>query len=253
MDEFKKYLFENRDQLDLEKPPRPQVWKHIQRETDVAKKPVIPVFMKWAAAAAILVAVSTVAYWRMQPSTPESAQAKLAGKATQSDKAPESTGRVDSSTGTVSQPEIDVTNRELPGVPITPEKTTRTVNRKSTAKEKQTTTPQPASPLDLVENNYASIINYQVAKLEKTPIYIESAGYFHVFKKQWLDLDRDEKKVKQDVRLYGLNDNLVTQLIQLYQQKLWLLKELQTEINKMNVRASQHPDIKRVAPAYLKL
>lgn len=253
MDEFKKYLFENRDQLDLEKPPRPQVWKHIQRETKVVKKPVISIFMKWAAAAAILVAVSTVAYWWMQPSAPEKVKPALAGGTTKTDNSPELTGRADSSTGTASQPEIDVTNPELAGDPITTEKTTRPENRKPHPKEKQTARPQPASPLDMVESNYASIINYQVAKVEKTPIYIESAGYFHVFKKQWLDLERDEKKVKQDVRLYGLNDNLVNQLIQLYQQKLWLLKELQTEINKMNVRASQHPDIKRVAPAYLKL
>ncbi len=54
-----------------------------------------------------------------------------------------------------------------------------------------------------------------------------------------------KKKVKQDVRQYGMNDNIVNQLIQLYQQKLWLLKELQTEINKMNVRAQQHPDLRQ--------
>ncbi len=50
-----------------------------------------------------------------------------------------------------------------------------------------------------------------------------------------------------------MNINIVDKLIQLYQQKLWLLKELQSEINKMNVRAKQHPDIQRTNPAYLKL
>ncbi len=253
MDEIKKYLFENRDELDLERAPRPQVWKYVQRETSVVKKPVVPLYLKWAAAAAILVAVSTMTWWWVRPAAPQTTEPELSVVTPKINNIPEPARRVGSSTGTSSQPEIDVTNPELPGEPITAGETRKRENRKRTHKEKQAAPQQPASPLDLIEDNYASIINYQVKKLEKTPIYIESAGYFHLFKKQWLDLERDEKKVKQDVRLYGLNDNLVNQLIQLYQQKLWLLKELQTEINKMNVRASQHPDIKRIAPAFLKL
>ncbi|WP_315818718.1 hypothetical protein [Paraflavitalea speifideaquila] len=120
-------------------------------------------------------------------------------------------------------------------------------------KEENNKHAKPISPLKAIEDNYTTIINYQVKKLENTPIYTESPGYFHVFKKQWLDLEGEEKKVKQDVRLYGLNDNVVDKLIQLYQQKLWLLKELQSEINKMNTRAKHYPDIQRTNPAFLKL
>lgn len=250
MDEFKKYLFDHRDELDAEKPPRPQVWKHVQRETQVVKKPVIPMMAKWIAAAAILVAVSILIYQLQRPAKPDTTQ--LAGGNTKKPAtSPESNGRTDSSVGTPSTAVIETPVVELPGPKLTREKTP--ASRRLAKKERSVAPAQSKSPLEAVEDNYATIINYQLQKLEKTPIYTESPGYFHVFKKQWLDLERDEKKVKQDVRQYGMNNNIVDKLIQLYQQKLWLLKELQSEINKMNVRAKQHPDIQRTNPAYLKL
>ena len=252
MDEFKKYLFDHRDELDTEKPPRPQVWKHIRRETQVVKKPVIPLIAKWAtAAAAILVAVSVLIYQLQRPVKMD--DTKLSVKdASKTNKGPEPNGQVDSSTGTVSTPVIEERTHELPGDKVIPE-TTIPDTRKIARKDKPVQAPKQVSPLQAVEDNYATIINYQLQKLGKTPIYTESPGYFHVFKKQWLDLERDEKKVKQDVRMYGMSDQVVNKLIQLYQQKLWLLEELQSEINKMNVQARQHPDMQRTNPAYLKL
>jgi hypothetical protein len=252
MDEFKKYLFDHRDELDMEKPPRPQVWKHIQRETKVVKKQVITLAVKWLAAAAILVAVSTLIYQLQRPE--KAAPPQFSGIDTpKTNNSPELSGQVDSSTGTPSTPVNEQSVQELPGKKIAPRKVTIPATRSLALKEKNSLPVKPVSPLKAIENNYATIINYQVQKLESTPIYTESPGYFHVFKKQWLDLERDEKKVKQDVTLYGLNDNVVDKLIQLYQQKLWLLKELQSEINKMNTRAKQHPDIQNTNPAFLKL
>ncbi|NII24718.1 hypothetical protein HB364_06500 [Pseudoflavitalea sp. X16] len=250
MDEFKKYLFDHRDELDTEKPPRPQVWKHIQRKTQVAPKPVITLVAKWLVAAAILVAASILIYHLQHP---EKVEPRLSAVDTpKTSNNPELTGRVNSSTGTASGQGSKGSATELPGDKTTKERTTVPDTRKPAKKDLAQTT-KPVSPLKAIEDNYATIINYQLRKLEKTPIYTESPGYFHVFKKQWLDLERDEKKVKQDVRLYGLTDNVVYQLIQLYQQKLWLLKELQSEITNMNSRAKQHPDIQRTNPAYLKL
>lgn len=251
MDECKKYLFEHRDELDTEKPPRPQVWKYIQRETQVVKpKPVMPLVAKWTAAAAVLV-VATVLIIRFQRPEPVNPPAYTVVDAPKASQGPEPKSQADSSTGTASLPASEAPARELPGDQPATETVAATPRREK--KEKAVPATKPASPLQAVEDNYATIINYQLEKLEKTPIYTESAGYFHVFKKQWLDLEKEEKKVKQDVKLYGLHDHVVNQLIQLYQQKLWLLKELQTEINRMNVRAQQYPDLRRSNPAYLKL
>lgn len=252
MDEFKKYLFEHRDELDTEKPPRPQVWKHIRQQTQEVKKPVIPLIAKWAtAAAAILVAASVLIYQLQHPVKTDDPKLSV-NTDPKTNTTPEPNGQADSSTGTASMQENKELDTELPGDKTLAENNTAPDDHK-TKRDKIAGIQKPASPIKTIEDDYVTIINYQLKKLATTPIYTESAGYFHVFKKQWLDLEKDERKVKQDVRLYGLNDQIVGKLIQLYQQKLWLLTELQTEISKMNVRAQQHPDIKRNKPAYLKL
>ena len=56
-----------------------------------------------------------------------------------------------------------------------------------------------------------------------------------------------------EIGAYGVNDMVLEQFIQLYQQKLLLLKQLQDEINKMNNRAHRYPEIQRKSPSYLKM
>lgn len=252
MDEFKKYLFEHRDELDTEKPPRPQVWKHIRQQTQRVKKPVIPLTVKWVGtAAAMLIAAFVLIYQLLRPVKTDN-PALSANNNPTTNTIPEPNGQVDSSAGTAFMQQNKEPNKELPGDKQLAEINPVPDNQK-TKQDKLTGIQEPASPIKTIEDDYVTIINHQLKKLATTPIYTESAGYFHVFKKQWLDLEKDERKVKQDIHRYGLNDQIVGKLIQLYQQKLWLLGELQTEINKMNVRAQQYPDIKRNKPAYLKL
>jgi hypothetical protein len=59
-------------------------------------------------------------------------------------------------------------------------------------------------------------------------------------------MDRDERQVRNDIKAYGLTNEFLEQLINVYQQKLTLLKNLQTEVNKMNnkVREKQSPSEK---------
>ena len=47
-------------------------------------------------------------------------------------------------------------------------------------------------------------------------------------------MDQDEQAVRNDIKTYGLNTEFLEQLINVYQQKLNLLKNLEAEINKMN-------------------
>ena len=101
--------------------------------------------------------------------------------------------------------------------------------------------------MDALQENYATIINMQLKKLEATPIHVESPGYFHAFKKEWYDMEKDEKKIKDDIRLYGLNDRALHQPIGFGQ----LLR--QEEINKMNNRAQQYPEMQSKSPSYLKM
>jgi hypothetical protein len=53
-------------------------------------------------------------------------------------------------------------------------------------------------------------------------------------------MEKDEKLIKSDIAKRGMTDVLLGQLINVYQQKLGLLKQLQIEMNKTNNRYKQN-------------
>jgi hypothetical protein len=252
MDEFKKYLRENRHMLDVESPPRATVWQNIEQRGSVRKKMVISPLARWMAAACIVLLTGAATYV-LWPSKTGSAVAGTKPKTQHSKpdtsiESPEKIGWTDTAGSAISPLPGEViavnagaeTKKSLTEVPAKPRKVVRSALKKKT-------------PVDLLQENYASIINVQLKKLEATPIHVESPGYFHAFKKQWYDMEKDEKKIQEDIKLYGLNDAVLTQFIQLYQAKLLLLKQLQDEINKMNNRAHQYPEMQTRKPSFLKM
>jgi hypothetical protein len=68
------------------------------------------------------------------------------------------------------------------------------------------------------------------------PMYAESPDYFLDFKQQIKQIEKDEKEIKTDITKKGMSDELLEHLINLYQQKLSVLKQLQIEMNKTNNR-----------------
>jgi hypothetical protein len=99
------------------------------------------------------------------------------------------------------------------------------------------------------------MVSLQLEKVKGTPIYAEDAEYFHVFKKQFHDLTNDEKVLKEETKKHGINDDIITRMINIYQEKIALLKQLQFEINKMNNRIkNSNSDIqKNQSPTYINL
>lgn len=252
MDEFKKYLRDNRHMLDVENPPRAEVWQRIQQQSSLRGRTVVKPLIRWIAAACIVLITGLAAYvlWpaKQQPDfanvKPETQNAKP-----DTAKDPEHIGRTDSSGPAISP---------LPGevIAANAETSSKKLVNPVSAKSRKNNRPalsKKRSPVDMLQENYTSIINLQLKKLESTPIHVESPDYFHAFKKQWYDMEKDEQKIKDDIGLYGLTDPVLTQFIQLYQQKLLLLKQLQDEINKMNNRAQQYPEMQSKSPTYLKM
>jgi hypothetical protein len=84
------------------------------------------------------------------------------------------------------------------------------------------------------------MISMQKNKINTTPIYAEGADYFNEFKVQMGQMDTDEKQVRKDIKANGLKDDMIGQLINIYQKKLDLLKQLQLEMNKLNNRFKQN-------------
>jgi hypothetical protein len=91
-----------------------------------------------------------------------------------------------------------------------------------------------------VENSFTQVINLQKAKVNTTPLIAENPGYFNDFAIEMKRMERDEQSIKRDIRKSGLTDELLDQLINVYQQKLNMLKQLQNEIHKTNNRFKQN-------------
>ena len=121
---------------------------------------------------------------------------------------------------------------------------------RNTSKPKQARhkagSPKPAESsdeVDIIDKSYSSLIDYQLRKLRATPLYAENGSYFSFYVEQFKQMDQDEQAVRNDIKTYGLTNEFLEQLINVYQQKLNVLKSLQAEINKMNnkVREKQTP------------
>jgi len=102
---------------------------------------------------------------------------------------------------------------------------------------------KPVAIPDEIDRSYSSLIDHQLRKLRAIPLYAENSQYFSFYIEQFKQMDRDERQVRNDIKVYGLTSELLEQLINVYQQKLTLLKNLQTEVNKMNnkVRERRSP------------
>ena len=245
MDEFKKYIKDHRDELDVEVPPPSHIWDHKS-----ATRQPLNIAIKWIAAACTLLLLTVAFYWGMRISRHKDLpQAEIINKDSNEMQTSESDSLKDIVLPDIedadAKNDLTIHQEKLQLEPaINPPRVERKIKSRNKLK---------SSSSQSLEANYTTIINYQLKRLERTPIYAESADYFHVFKKQWYDMEKDEEKIKGDIQVYGLNDILVDQFIQLYQQKIGLLKQLQTEINKMNIKAMNNPDFRKQSPTYFKM
>jgi hypothetical protein len=229
MDELKKYLQNHAEELNLDE-PRPQVWQNIQRETQPVKRiGVVVMITRWAAAACIL-ALAGIGAWYVfsgKNNTNTQAVAKIE-KAT-----PQPTQPAPVQTEPVT---IEKNNPTLIAKAAHPSK-----NKPVTRNPQQLLNNQEAlSTLHNIESSFTQVINLQRDRVSSIPMYAETPEYFNDFKIQIRQMEKDEKVIKSDIAKRGMNDVILDQLINLYQQKLNTLKQLQIEMNKTNNRYKQN-------------
>ncbi len=253
MDRFKTYLRENAHELDTDL-PRDQVWKKMEASLiPAASKPVIPLhYRRWLAAACIAALLGLLLWWVV----PVQKNNAIAGKQQQEAPAVKTETAQDKPEASPATPEKDavakntgqnensstgssVRNGGVPSVPSPQE------NR-----EKAT----EASMLHNLESSFIQIISLQLDKVRSTPLYTERSDYFSDFKKQFYQLDEDEQSLKKSIQHNGLSDDRMQALINIYQQKINVLKQLQNEINKTNkyYRKNQQPD-NAAAPDFMNI
>ncbi len=229
MDELKRYLQNNKEALDQDTPD-PRVWQNIRLQNLAEKKPAtIRLFTRWAIAACITLLTGTIAWLVLFES---------------SGKSPVTVARKE---GSLSSPVTEKVAEKITPAPEKPlivkketavrEKPVRQLPKKELAIESPNNS---AVFLSQLENSFTQVINLQRDRVKSIPMFTETPAYFNDFKLQLHQMDKDEKAIKSTIARRGMNDDLLDQLINLYQQKLTILKQLQLEMNKTNNRFKQN-------------
>lgn len=237
MDNLSNFLNDHRDEMDFDS-PSPEVWQKLHKQTK--KTPVVSI-KKWlyVAAACALFASGLLYLMQEKPVATPGALAEVNSiKKDTTIKTP------------VEQPVAVTEHTETPL--ITSNKAEQPVKKIKTIKEKpaRTIDNEVQMAVKNIDNNFNKILNTQLNNINQTPIYTASNDLFSGFKKQYRQLEKDEKQLKTDIANFGMDEQLLQQLIFINQQKLNLLKDLQIEISKVN---NNTPAQERTKQHYLKM
>lgn len=225
MDEFKKYLQQNRSSLDVEE-PSPAIWDRIERQQPMKKTTVVVMMTRWVAAACVLV-LAGIGVWSLIQDKSDTELSNLTANV-KTEQSIEGPATVVPENKTVAIP------KEMT---IAAKKETKTKNTPTT---KAIPERQDLIAMNNIENSFKQVINLQRDKVSSTPMFAESDAYFTDFKIQIKQLEKDEKSIKAEIIKRGMSDQLLNQLINIYQIKLNTLKQLQLEMNKINNRIKQN-------------
>lgn len=234
MDELKKYLQSHRDQLGSEE-PSDQVWMGIKDNIAPEKIISMNLMTRWIVAASVILLAGIGIWQNYQPSKTTEPLVKQVPSIEHAEPSSASSNIIDtiskSITAALKVPEKKLAENRRTFPSATPITTIHTVNELSNADE---------SKMEMMESSFTQVINLQKARISSTPLYAESPSYFKDFPLQMKQMEKDEKQIKIDIRKNGMNDQLLDQLINVYQQKLNMLKLLQTEMQKLNTRYKQN-------------
>lgn len=257
MDKFKQYIQQHSDELGNDAPGE-KVWQQVNQKMNDSvsqesiltpsstavnsqqmkrsRKPFIKMMIRYAAAACVI-GLAGIGAWHLYIETQKHNKVVI------------STMLAKDTNHLVKQ---GLENNIPSGKIVTPNLREITVSKIGKKKAKKftnrllsepSTTSFPSNPeLSNMENSFTQVINIQKLKLNSLPLYAENSDYFSDFKMQLIQMGRDEETIKRDIAHLGLTNEMLAQLINIYQQKLNVLKLLQNEINKTNSRYKQTLD-----------
>lgn len=219
MDRFKQYLNEHLDELGNDEPGA-RVWENLRKELPVAREvKSISSWYKYAAVACILMLCS-VGLWHFSSNNPVVAPKAITKAAIKP---------------AAKQPQTDSLTPAIASA--------KPAERiRNTVKKNHITSTENGEPAELrnVEASFTSVINLERRKINHTPLLAEDQSYFKYFKTRFRKIDNDEAALKNEIREQGFTNDMLLQLINIYQQKLDVLKDLQTEIGKTNNLSRQN-------------
>ncbi|MDP3394343.1 hypothetical protein [Sediminibacterium sp.] len=278
MDEFKKYLINHQEQLETDAPSS-LVWGKVQERIntqsgqnfnpvgdesasvkiiETAKVFSMRKLVQWSAAACIL-GLAGIGVWYLfnDNNMVKPLQEQVVTNEQETNTAPSNSTTNSSTNSPNNSPNNSPSNDRLNESIVATESNSTDASLGSTqpgfSKQTQSFKPKTTgfstaatnknnamTALSNMETGFTQIINLQKGKISTTPMYAESASYFNEFKAQINQLEQEEKQIKKEIAKKGLTDQQLDQLINLYQYKLTVLKQLQLEMNKTNNRYKQN-------------
>jgi hypothetical protein len=242
MDKFKKYLQDNKSQLDVENFSADEGWANISKR--IAKQKSNTIYFQWGIAASFFILIAGAVYFIYQ--------LKPAGKSS------EGIAQINRTTAPVALMDSNIVRKTADTVSLIANNSLNEINKKkgtSTYNKRVVKIQKPElAENEQVEMSFQTVINARLKSIRTTPFYAENPDYFSYFKKEFTQLEIEEKILKTDVKQQGMNDEYLNKLIDIYQGKLSLLKRLQAEVQKMNNRIRQSdPDVDKRKPVYLNI
>lgn len=209
MDELKKYLLAHRSEMDVDMPPG-KVWKGIAQVTTKKSRPLLHLSAKMVTAACLVTLLCFGIKW-MAFNEKKAERIALADNLLQNIKNAVNANRQDM---------VKVAPR-IPRQPL--QKEIKPDNKQ-----------KAAVLLNDLQSTYSLIVKMQLNQVRNTPVLGEDANYFAAFKTMLDQMDNEETIIRKNITRQGITTKLLETLINIYQLKLDILKNLQIEIKKMN-------------------
>lgn len=229
MDEFKKHLQQSAKEMDVDA-PADAVWQRILTTKAAREKTPVRLLIFRMAAAACIVAIAFLGIKNFF-----TADTKIVTPAA-----------IAKTADTNAQNNIDATPAIINATTDTTEQapvakaSSIQIIKSSSKKNTQRNLSQPEQLLASFENNYAKLVALQLNTIRSTPVYNETEDYFDGLKTQFRQAEADESNIKNTIKKQGLTDELLEQMIAIYQQKINLLKTLQNQITLINKKVKEN-------------
>ncbi len=230
MDELKNYFRKHEAEMQVETPDESGMWERLKEKQQQRPKRAVMMAMQFAAAACILLLVGLgIRQWITGDTEP--------------------TKRMETvkNSGAVKKEFVPLPDN------ASEEKQTVIARLSEEKSQPQPVRMQPVKKAQPDVDGYTELVNDQLERLRRTPVYAETPEFFSEFSQQLQQMEADEALLQKDIQTYGLNQQLLEALLTISQQKLSLLEGLQKEINKMNVTVKKTRSATSLHPYYLNL
>jgi hypothetical protein len=249
MDKLKEFIAAHRNEMDVDL-PTDKVWRNIEKAGQEKRKGrVVP--MRWLSAAAASVCLVIGLYF-LFPRHTEPTIAMVDKVINDTTKQPAKTPVIDSADDDPHVPILPMAKAERRIKSTTEE---RTVEKEpaTAGQVAKVEEPSVAEVFHQVQQSYGRMVSNELEAVRNTPVYGEDAESFSLFKRQFDDLQREEDQIAQDYKNNGQLSEQIDRTITVYQEKIKLLKQLQSEIKKVNNKTKNRVPLAKDKPSYINI